>query len=201
MIARVLGDSQGVGLLAVLGPVLAAHGYELDAPGSWTQVGASTVDATAHAGAVGTGADLVLVVLGGNDGELAANTARYRAKIDALLLELRRAGAREVVWVGPMHADDARVAQLHDAAREAQGSGGVTGVKWIDGYPLSYRAEHAGDGVHFTRRGYASIAADIERAVWAQGASTAIGLVGTLVFLGAAGIVAMEVLYARAGET
>ena len=194
MKAAILGDSQGDGLERVLGPVLARHGYELVS--GWTEAGASLAALLEHAGAIGE-ADLVLVVSGGgNDSNVEAHADDYRAKLDRVVAELRAAGARDVIWVGPMRSADPRVAGLHDAARAIQGRG-IRGARWIDGYTLSITAQHAPDGVHFTRNGYSSLAVELERAIWGQGIATAIGLVGTLAFLASVGVIVLEAMEAR----
>ena len=191
--AVLLGDSQGEGLEPLLAPVLRRHGYHLDTPASWTQSGASIAAIAAHTSSAGP-ADLVLVVSGGGNDTVGAD---YAGKLAAVAAQLRAGGARDVVWVGPMRSDDPRVRALHDAARAVQGRG-IRGARWIDGYALSGWAEHGPDGTHFTPNGYRSIALELERAVWSQDQATVIGLVGTLAFLGACGVILTEALYARA---
>lgn len=198
MQALLIGDSQGEGLRRPLTSVLAARGYALS-PASWTQVGASTTAARPHVDGV-PAVDLAIVVLGGNDGSLARAGEGYAAKLADLVAQLRRAGARDVVWIGPMHADDASVAAQHDAARAVQ-SRGIPGARWVDGYALSIYAPHGGDGVHFTAAGYRQIAAEADKALFQSNMVTALGLVGTLAFLGSAGVIAMEALYARASSS
>ena len=197
--AVVIGDSQAQGLLPVMGPVLARHGYDLDTGRSWAEQGASIDTVTQHARTAGP-ADLAIVLSGGgNDpASLIANADAYRTKLQTLVGTLQFAGARSIVLVGPMRSDDPAVAAQHDAARAIQARG-VPGARWVDGYRLSSFVPHpSGNPTHWTRAGYEQIALELEKAIWSSGTVTAIGLVGTLTFLGSIGMIAMEALYERA---
>lgn len=200
MRAVVVGDSQAQGLLPVLGPILARHGYDLDADRSWAHQGAGIDAITEHARAAGP-ADLAIVLTGGGNDtaqSLRDAGASYREKLHNLVGTLRFAGVQSIVLVGPMISDDPEVQRRHDAARQYQAQG-VPGARWIDGYRLSAWVPHPdGNPTHWTRNGYQAIAGELEKAIWSSGTVTAIGLVGTLTFLGGLGMLVMESLYERA---
>ena len=195
-LASIVGDSQAEGLKPVLGPILARHGLELDDGKSWTRAGAGVVEITEHAVRAGPVRLTIAVTGGGND--TIGNIETYREKLVALVGTLRFAGAQEVILVGPMLSDDPEVQARHEAARAVQ-SRGIPGARWVDGFALSAFVGHpAGNPNHYSRNGYQAIGLELERAIFDSGTRTAIGLVGTLGFLGAAGVVLMEALYARA---
>jgi hypothetical protein len=197
--AAIIGDSQAQGLLPVMGPILARRGYELDTDRSWAQQGAAIDAITEHARQVGP-VDLAIVFSGGgNDpASLVNDQARYRDKLVTLVNTLRFAGVRQVIIVGPFSSDDPSVQALHDAARLVQARG-IPGARWVDGEALTRWIPHpAGNLTHWDHASYQRIGVELERAIFEHGTVTAIGLVGTLAFLGAAGSVVMELLYARA---
>ncbi len=202
MKAVIVGDSQGVGLETVLGPVLSRHGYELDTAKSWTSNGANLDSITQHAVQAGP-ADLAIVFSGGGNDPLSltTNQANYRAKLVTLVGTLRFSGVQEIVLVGPMKSDDPSVTAMHDAARAVQGQG-IPGARWIDGYLVSEWTPHpVGNPTHWDRNGYAAIALELEKAIWSSTTKAVIGLVGTLTFLGGLGMLLMEGLYDRAASS
>src|SRR5205814_2299932 len=139
---------------------------------------------------------LVLVLTGGaNDSNgLVGNQERYRDKLVTLVGTLRFAGAQSVVLVGPFRSDDPTVEAQHEAARLVQGRG-IPGARFVDGFSVSSSVPHpAGNPTHWTTAGYRSIAGELEKALFDQGLVTAIGMAGTLAFLGAGGVVLMELL-------
>jgi len=197
--AKILGDSQGQGELAALGPVLARHGLELDQAGSYVRAGADSSELAQHASSIGAADVVLLFTGGGNDpASLVNDQNRYRDKLTSIVNTLRAGGAQRVVLVGPFRSDDPSVQALHDAARLVQGRG-IPGASWIDGYQITAFVPHpAGNPTHWAAAGYRAIALELEKALFDHGEVTAIGLVGTLTFLGAVGAVTMELLYARA---
>jgi len=183
-----LGDSQGLGLRAPLSRLLAARGYELDQR-SWTESGASLGAIASHVPSGGEW-DLAIVVSGGGNENAGADPAAYRQKLDDLAQQLR-ARASRVVFVGPLRATDPRVSGLHDAARAIQREG-IRGAQWVDGYALSSWVSPTEAGVHYSANSMSVIARELDRAIFASGMATAIGLVGTLAFVGAVGVIAIE---------
>lgn len=197
-LASIIGDSQAEGLEPVLGPILARHGLELDRGKSWARAGAGILEITEHARTAGPVRLAIAITGGGNDtiGDLEA----YRTKLVNLVGTLRFAGAQEVVLVGPFLSDDPEVQARHEAARAVQ-SRGIPGARWVDGFAMSAYTRHPeGNPTHYDRAGYQRLALELEKAIFDSGVHTAIGLVGTLSFLGAAGVVLMEYLYERAGS-
>jgi hypothetical protein len=155
-----IGDSQGVGLTEPLRARLRAAGHEL--VWSKAEVGAPTARAIPWA-AGAPPADLAIVVLGGNDGNLATdNPTRYVTLINQLVEALQARGIPRIVWVGPANATSPRVQDLHSAARAVQ-AGAITlmqGVQWIDGTPMTADLPTSDSmGAHFAAR---------ERAIWAD---------------------------------
>lgn len=191
--AVAIGDSQAEGLMPLLGAMFARHGYALDASKSWSRAGAGIDEITQHAVQAGP-AKIGLIFTGGaNDpASLVNNAEAYRAKLQTLVGTMHFAGVQDVFLVGPFKSDDPAVAAQHQAARLVQGAG-IPGARFIDGIRLSEWTPHPdGNLTHWTRAGYQQIVLELERAVFQSGTVTAIGLVGTLTFLGGLGMLVLE---------
>jgi len=102
--------------------------------------------------------DVVVFSLGGNNQNFNATT--YRGTVETLLTAARRAGASQIVWVGPASGTPSVSAAAADAAARHQRTAELQatlmptlGVHWVDSRPLTLGG-NAPDGVHFTRTGY-----------------------------------------------
>lgn len=99
--------------------------------------------------------EIVVVSLGGNDS--VRSRAVYRAQIESVVEQVRAAGARQIVWIGPAESDAeiaAFTAERHERNAELQREIlAELGVTWIDSRPHTH-AHRVHDGVHFTRDGY-----------------------------------------------
>jgi len=109
-------------------------------------------------------ADLTIIVAGGND---FGDRSRERGYLLETVTSTR--GGR-VLWVGPAFSTDAAVNARHRMQADAQHEQfELLGVRWLDSYPAT-QTGHGGDGVHFTRDGYArwaeAIAAGVKRKSW-----------------------------------
>lgn len=195
----ILGDSQGAGLEPFMDALASRHGLTFDRTRSYTRAGASLEELTEHAVHAGPASLAIVFSGGGNDpAALVNNQTLYAEKLATLVGTLRFAGVQSVVVVGPFRSDDAAVQAQHEAARLVQGRG-IPGARWVDGMALTAFVPHPADNeTHWDRASYARIATELEKAIFDQGLVTAIGMVGTLAFLGAGGVVVMELLYARA---
>lgn len=158
-----LGDSH----TQALGPRLKAllgDGFRFEAfPGY------STARADAARKLSPSGADTILLSLGGNDfGDQSA--ARHR-----LIDKLRAKNATaNIVWVGPFHSNDQAVDRRHQEQTHSQRvQFSSSGVRWIDGRPLSSALTHVADGTHFTGGSYSVLAEKIASAV---GTKTGVGI-------------------------
>jgi len=147
-----IGDSQGVGLEAPLAtkvPIL----YSQPNVG-WTT---ARIFGAPLEGAVGSSADVVLVVTGGNDDPL--NNAAF----DTAAAKVRRAG-KQLIVVGPVFAltsdaarpDRARAALIAASARNS--------VRFIDAYPMT-RDLATTANVHLGGAGYRTYAARLAAAL------------------------------------
>lgn len=154
-----VGDSQGVGLTEPLRRLLAARGHEL--VWSKAEVGAPTSRAAAWVPAAPQ-ADLAIVVLGGNDGDLAVNNPTRYVTFIRQLVDALRTKVPRIVWVGPAHATSPDIQAKHDAARAVQ-LGAISlmpGVQWVDGTALTRDLPTSDSmGAHFALS---------ERNVWAE---------------------------------
>lgn len=158
-----LGDSH----TQALGPRLKAllgDGFRFEAfPGY------STARADAARKLSPSGADTILLALGGNDfGDQSA--ARHRL-IDNLRAKNPTAS---IVWVGPFQSNDPAVDKRHQEQTHSQRvQFSSAGVRWIDGRPLSATLTHVADGTHFTPASYSVLA---EKIATAAGTATKTGL-------------------------
>ena len=158
-----LGDSH----TQALGPrlkTLYGDGFRFEAfPGY------STARADAARKLSPSGAETILLSLGGNDfGDQSA--ARHRL-IDNLRAKNQIAN---IVWVGPFHSNDPSVDKRHQEQTHSQRvQFSSAGVRWIDGRPLSAPLTHIADGTHFTPSSYSVLA---EKIAEVAGTTTKTGL-------------------------
>lgn len=144
-----VGDSHAQVMWPLLASLLRAGGHEVvlsvARPG-WSEARYLTDgDLTANLRAASP--DVVVFCLGGNNRQF--KSAAYTATLRALLATARPA---RVVWIGPSVAVKAPFDRYHADTATLQvlalGSGGGSGVTWIDSRPFTARGQRA-DGVHF----------------------------------------------------
>lgn len=154
----IIGDSQSEGLGPHLVPLLEARGDRVT--GTMLVRGMSIrslrndASKVRQAREIADNADTLIVILGGNN-QLAG--AAYRNEMKWFLEELARA-PQTIWWVGPASTTAPRTRELHLATRALQRSylPAKSRVTWIDAWPMTDAGvEHAPDGLHFTRAGYA----------------------------------------------
>ena len=140
---------------------------------SEVQPGISTERAIAEGLLRGPRADVVYVLLGGND----RATSSYPETLRRAVAELSTRTSR-VVWVGPMASARHDVDQRHRAVAEVQRDvlPGL-GVAWVPGRPLSMTLPFQPDGVHFTPAGYTALAEDLVDVIDPSSSAVAIGTV------------------------
>ena len=97
--------------------------------------------------------DRAVVILGGNNRRRSEED--YREDINWVLSQLRRTGAAEVIWFGPLWCTALRVQERHFFTRNLQREIFVEqGVRWYDFYEVTREYELTRDGVHFTYSAY-----------------------------------------------
>lgn len=141
------------------------------------------------------GANVALVLLGGNDDPAAAPAAYGRALRRAVTLAKAR-GVR-LVWVGPFTAQrqdvDARHLQTTRFQRTLLPKLGVT---WIDGRRVSRGIPNRTDGVHFSRENYARMAERIFAATERSVRGGRLRVLGEALLVGLGAVAVSAVLYA-----
>lgn len=108
-----------------------------------------------------SGASTILVSLGGNDfGDQRAARAKLVSALRA------KNPAAKIVWVGPFHSKDQTVDRRHrEQTLSQQAQFSESGVRWVDGRPLSATLTHIADGTHFTSGSYSVLADKIAASV------------------------------------
>ena len=132
----------------------------------------------------------MIIALGGNNMEGASYVF---TTLGPLISRLREAGVKDILWIGPFRADEAKAPST--AARHATTNGYLTcglltrGVTFVDVYDLTDLAG-SNDGVHLTPAAYRRVVEQIKPQLlaWARGeGSTALvlGVPRLYVFAGA----------------
>lgn len=138
----------------------------------------------------------VVLSLGGNNQNLSAS---YGDEVQNLLGLLRQAGAKDVLWVGPLKSDPAvapSTARRHDWTRAwLQSNLGGLGATFLDTYGVTDLVGSR-DGVHLTRGKYqemvAALAGDVKS--WVSATFPWVWLAGGL---SAAGLFILLAMYIR----
>ena len=189
--ASLIGDSQAEGLLPYIQEHMEARGFAII--GAATHVGWKTGRFVREQPATALsrlGADVVLVVLGGNDIALTADSrAELASDIRQFLVQIRSSSSPHIIWIGPAHSTDPDTSRRHEGVAAVQRAIlPALGVEWHDGEPMTDDLGHAADGVHFPRTSLMRWADRIDRSLFTNEHSTR--WVGAVALLAAAAGVA-----------
>ncbi len=157
----IIGDSQSEGLAPSLVPRLQRKGLEVTSTmlvrGMSLRSLLASSSLTAQARAVaGSSPDALIVILGGNN--RIENPTEYAALVDRFLSQIARL-PKEIWWVGPAASRHSIWGPRHARTRAIQSQvlPARADITWIDAWPMTRSGvEFAPDGLHFTRRGYAT---------------------------------------------
>lgn len=177
----IIGDSQSVGLVRLGGlrALLEQRGDTITGTMLITGMGLASMradpDWVSRARAVARGADVLIVILGGNN---AAGRARYRELLDWFFSNVVRT-KQKVLWVGP--ANSPRVPYHLETRKFQRAYFASSRVKWIDAWAMTTGLP--GDGIHFNREGYTTWARRLvpELGFMAWGTVIGLGLVSAAI--------------------